>query len=157
MYVECDGDQLITYKLDKKYEDLLQIFKNDIPYSNIHYDKFVTKIDYNGSKDIKISTDKNEKYEADIVIFTGSLGMLKTQGKELFHPALENDKLEAIDKIGFGVVDKIYLEFEDHFPVDQIQFLFKNPIDFTKEGRYWVMAYIFVARFQNEKKIANTI
>ena len=62
--------------------------------------------------------------------------MLKAQGKELFHPALEKDKLEAIDKIGFGVVDKIYLEFEDHFPVDQIQFLFKNPIDFTKVGKY---------------------
>ena len=30
----------------------------------------------------------------------------------MFDPTLPNDKVEAIDKIGFGVVDKIFLEFD---------------------------------------------
>jgi hypothetical protein len=32
MYKECDGNPLVTYRSDKKYEDLTQIFRNDIPY-----------------------------------------------------------------------------------------------------------------------------
>ena len=53
----------------------------------------------------------------------------------MFHPALDEDKLEAIDKIGFGVVDKVYLEFEKPFRIKSqwISFLFKDSIDFTKE------------------------
>ena len=51
------------------------------------------------------------------------------------YPALDDDKLEAIDKIGFGVVDKVYLEFEKPFLIKSqwISFLFKDPMDFTKE------------------------
>ena len=75
------------------------------------------------------------EYEADIVIFSGSLGVLKEKSRTMFHPALDEDKLEAIDKIGFGVVDKVYLEFEKPFRIKSqwISFLFKDSIDFTKE------------------------
>ena len=135
MYVELEGNPVTPFKDDKKYEDLVQIFKNDIPYSNILYETFVTKIDYSDPKSVKVLTAKKEEYKADIVVFTGSLGVLKSQAKTLFHPALDNDKLEAIDKIGFGTVDKIYLEFEKDWPRDiqWMSFLFKEPMNFTKE------------------------
>ena len=75
------------------------------------------------------------EYEADIVIFSGSLGVLKEKSRTIFHPALDEDKLEAIDKIGFGVVDKVYLEFEKPFRIQSqwISFLFKDSINFTKD------------------------
>ena len=75
------------------------------------------------------------EYEADIVIFSGSLGVLKEKSRTMFHPALDEDKLEAIDKIGFGVVDKVYLEFEKPFRIKSqwISFLFKDSINFTKD------------------------
>ena len=38
---------------------------------------------------------------------------LKAKGHELFDPKLPDDKLQAIDTIGFGIVNKIYLEFSE--------------------------------------------
>ena len=32
----------------------------------------------------------------------------------MFFPKLSRDKLKAIDKIGYGIVDKIYLEFSSN-------------------------------------------
>ena len=65
-YVELDGSQIVTYKPDRKYEDLAQIFKNDIPYSKIIFDQQVTKIDYSDpDQKIKIhaNIDKNNGKE----------------------------------------------------------------------------------------------
>ena len=39
--------------------------------------------------------------------------LLKAKGRELFDPQLPDEKLQAIDTIGFGIVDKIYLEFSE--------------------------------------------
>ena len=36
---------------------------------------------------------------------------MKAKGHQLFDPQLPDEKLQAIDAIGFGIVDKIYLEF----------------------------------------------
>ena len=97
----------------------------------------------NGAGKLKLQKDLNNnfytypvaEYEADIVIFSGSLGVLKEKSRTMFHPALDEDKLEAIDKIGFGVVDKVYLEFEKPFRIKSqwISFLFKDSINFTKD------------------------
>ena len=37
----------------------------------------------------------------------------KAKGHEIFDPQLPDEKLQAIDAIGFGIVDKIYLEFSE--------------------------------------------
>ena len=156
-YVELEGNPLVPYKPDKKYEDLIQIFKNDIPYSNIKLEAPVIKIDYSDDTvDIKIMTQNGTKYEADVVIFTASLGVLKDKGRDIFHPSLPEDKMEAIDKIGFGVIAKIFLEFEtspwpwkDNF----IQFLFKDDgISYTaQEAESDWTRFILEAYFENFK------
>ena len=58
-------------------------------------------------------TEDGNIWSADVVIFTGSLGVLKQNGRNLFDPQLPDDKLQAIDKLGFGLIDKIYLEFSE--------------------------------------------
>ena len=93
---------------------MLQIFKNDIPDDKIVLTTPVTKIDYTDSNNVEIVSRDGTKFLADIVIFTGSLGVLKEKGRDIFDPQLPNDKLQAIDRIGFGTVDKIYLEFSDN-------------------------------------------
>ena len=45
------------------------------------------------------------------VILTVSLGVLKHQADSLFHPPLPQQKLEVIQKFGFGTVAKIFFEF----------------------------------------------
>ena len=52
---------------------------------------------------------------ADYVIVTCSLGVLKENAHNMFKPSLPSEKLTSISKLGFGTVDKIYLEFEEVF------------------------------------------
>ena len=57
-----------------------------------------------------------------VVICTVSLGVLKEQHNSLFHPTLPQQKVDTINKLGFGTMNKIYLEFESVF-WDQVNFL----------------------------------
>ncbi len=52
--------------------------------------------------------------EADVVIVTVPLGVLK-QRRIAFSPALPPEKLDAIDRLGMGTLDKLYLAFEEVF------------------------------------------
>ena len=79
---------------------------------SIHLNTKVTKIDYS-QKQVILSTTSG-KYEADHVIVTVPLGVLKKQVIE-FVPALPPKKQEAIDKLNMGVLNKIYLKFPHQF------------------------------------------
>lgn len=52
--------------------------------------------------------------EADAVVVTVPLGVLKAGDIE-FDPPLEPDRLAAIGRLGMGVLDKVYLRFDDVF------------------------------------------
>lgn len=54
-------------------------------------------------------------YVADHVVVTASLGVLKENYKSLFTPSLPQIKINAIEGLSIGVVDKIFLEFEKPF------------------------------------------
>ena len=112
-YEEYKGNLEVIFKKEYKYEDVLQIFKKDIPNSNFQFETTVTKIDYSNDK-IKIASQDGSEFLADILIFTGSLGILKEKGEDMFYPKLPKDKLKAINEIGYGIVDKIYLEFSSN-------------------------------------------
>lgn len=79
---------------------------------SIHLNTKVTKIDYS-QKQVIVSTTSGT-YEADHVIVTVPLGVLKKQVIE-FVPALPPKKQEAIDKLNMGVLNKIYLKFPHQF------------------------------------------
>lgn len=61
------------------------------------------------------STHVQEVVEADHVIFTGSLGVLKScveeGGKPSFQPPLPDAMVQSIRRLGFGTVDKVLLCF----------------------------------------------
>lgn len=50
----------------------------------------------------------------DAVVVTLPLGVLK-QGSVTFDPPLPKDKQSAIDRLGMGVLDKLYLKFDEVF------------------------------------------
>lgn len=56
-----------------------------------------------------------ENLAADYVIVTASLGVLKKDADRLFCPALPSYKMSAIDNLGFGIVNKVYLKFDSPF------------------------------------------
>ncbi|XP_072541146.1 spermine oxidase isoform X2 [Salminus brasiliensis] len=67
------------------------------------------------SHPVRVICEHDEIYEADHVIVTVSLGVLKQHAGALFKPSLPKSKLDAIERLGFGTVDKIFLCFNERF------------------------------------------
>jgi monoamine oxidase len=72
----------------------------------------VKKIDYSGSP-IRVTT-KAGLLKSKHVIVTVPLGVLKSRAIE-FAPQLPTEKLDAIRRVGMGLLDKVYLRFDKPF------------------------------------------
>lgn len=77
----------------------------------------MTKIDWKHTKEpaVTIQCSDGTIIDADHVIVTVSLGVLKEKHLQLFNPSLPPKKISAIEGLVLGTVDKIYLEFEKPF------------------------------------------
>lgn len=64
---------------------------------------------------VTVKCSDGSSYDADHVIVTTSLGVLKENYKTLFTPQLPALKVNAIEGLSIGAVDKIFLEFEKPF------------------------------------------
>lgn len=84
---------------------------------DVRTNKIVQSISYDatgtGKKSV-IQCEDGETFEADHIVFTGSLGVLKHRSIE-FNPPLADWKTEAIDRLGFGVMNKLVLVFNEPF------------------------------------------
>lgn len=79
---------------------------------DIRLNTVVRRIDYSGDS-VDIVTNRG-RYEADVVIVTVPIGVLKA-GRIEFSPALPERKQGAIDRMGSGVLNKLYLRFPHVF------------------------------------------
>lgn len=88
----------------------------ELPDNMIRYEKVVEHITWgvNGSRALVLCSD-GEQIPADFVILTISLGCLKKYADKLFTPMLPQEKLNAIHRIGFGIVDKIFLQYDQKY------------------------------------------
>ncbi|KAL7648484.1 UNVERIFIED_CONTAM: hypothetical protein RMT77_000390 [Armadillidium vulgare] len=96
---------------------------------------------------VEVECENGKLFRADHVICTVPLGVLKEKGRELFEPPLPDYKLDSINRLCFGVVDKIYLEYERPFlnpEMTEIIFLW-DEIDRTKplSERWFKKIYSF--------------
>jgi spermine oxidase len=82
--------------------------------SKVQLGKEVKNINWSGET-IAIACVDGSSYLADHVIFTASLGVLKDRHATLFTPKLPENKVKAIETIGFGALGKVFLEFEKPF------------------------------------------
>lgn len=64
---------------------------------------------------VEVSCENGSKFYADSVICTVPLGVLKSHAKTMFHPPLPGYKQDAVDRLLFGTVDKILLEYDRPF------------------------------------------
>lgn len=80
----------------------------------IQINKEVSNIDWSRSADesVTVKCSDGSTYNADHVIVSVPLGVLKHNYTTLFTPPLPKIKKNAIQGISFGTVGKIYLEFE---------------------------------------------
>lgn len=70
---------------------------------------------------------KGEVHECGIVIVTVSLGILQSHNIK-FKPCLPEWKLDAIDAVGFGNLNKVILEFDHAFWNDKLDYFGIIPV-----------------------------
>lgn len=93
---------------------LVDALRSDLNEGQIKLNHEVTKIGLkNGTVGVECSN--GAVFVADHVIVTCSLGYLKQNAMSMFNPSLPHDKMAAIQRIGFGKIGKIYLEYARPF------------------------------------------
>lgn len=121
-YWECEGHPLLNWK-DKGYATVIDYITKKKPdvskalniEEKVIFDKEVTHIDWSNDRSMTIKCSDGESFLADHIITTVSLGVLKENYKTLFSPPLPKLKINAIEGLSIGTVDKIFLEFEKPF------------------------------------------
>lgn len=85
---------------------------------DVRTNKAVSKVVYNASgtssQKTRVHCEDGEVIHADKVIFTAPLGVLKQKSVE-FDPPLPDWKTGAIERLGFGLLNKVILVFEKPF------------------------------------------
>jgi len=113
---------------------------------NIVYNSVVNSIDYSGEK-IVITTSAGQTYEADKVLVTASIGVLKSN-EISFIPELNSEKKKAIESITFNSGFKIALKFSEKFYPDAIECKVKSgektfyDIAFKKNSKTNVLGFL---------------
>lgn len=94
----------------------------------------------NPAVSIEVICENGEKFYSDHLICTIPLGVLKEKGSTMFTPPLPESKLESINKLLFGTVDKILLEYDRPFlnpGISEVMLLWEN----ANEGLIFVFQF----------------
>jgi monoamine oxidase len=85
-------------------------------------------------KRVKVSTSDGSEFIGDAVLITIPLGCLKAQTINFF-PSLPDWKLSSINRLGFGVLNKIVLEFPEVFWDDSVDYFGATAEETDLRGR----------------------
>ncbi|KAK1417400.1 hypothetical protein QVD17_26527 [Tagetes erecta] len=141
-YVMFPGEEIT---IAKGYSSIIESLASVLPSGVIQLNKKVTSIEWqpecvmknkhagDHSRPVKIQFLDGTSMSADHVVVTVSLGVLKAgifsnnndSGVFKFNPPLPNYKIEAISRLGYGTVNKLFLKLGPDFNlgVDQFPFL----------------------------------
>ncbi|XP_047151801.1 probable polyamine oxidase 5 [Vigna umbellata] len=115
--------------IGKGYSSIIESLASVLPPGSVKLGRKVTRIEWqperheamnmeNGtrSRPVVLHFSDGSVMSADHVIVTVSLGVLKASirdddsGMSMFHPPLPSFKAEAISRLGFGVVNKLFMQ-----------------------------------------------
>ncbi|XP_076651138.1 spermine oxidase isoform X2 [Halictus rubicundus] len=99
------------------YHSLTKIMMNGINKENLRLNTAVDSIEWHWvvDKDLEapvvLKLSDNTRILSDCVIVTSSLGYLKDNYKTMFVPALPQSFSQVIENLGFGLINKVFLDF----------------------------------------------
>lgn len=108
------------------YSTVVESLGKELP---IHFNHVVTDISYASKHSelsdsqckVKVTTSSGHEFSGDAVLITVPLGCLKA-GSIKFSPPLPQWKYSAIQQLGFGVLNKVVLEFPEVFWDDTVDY-----------------------------------
>ncbi|OVA12600.1 Amine oxidase [Macleaya cordata] len=111
---------------------------------HIHLNHVVTEISYSvqnsggeageHQRNVKVSTSNGDEFVGDAVLITVPLGCLKAETIK-FSPALPEWKCSSIQRLGFGVLNKVVLEFPEVFWDDSVDYFGATAEDTGHRGQ----------------------
>lgn len=133
-YVNFKGD--VNTNLKYGYKKLIDYFVSRLPSKSLKSNEVVLNINWPKTSSLVTITTSKGIYQAKQVLVTASLGYLKSNYNTLFNPALPANKINSINKIGFGIVDKIFLiydkpVFANFNQVQGLQILWRDDLKFS--------------------------
>ncbi|RDD44665.1 Spermine oxidase [Trichoplax sp. H2] len=119
-YIELTGEDK---EFKNGFSEIPHKIAQNIPTDVLHLNNRVQKIRRNSTDTgqdnkngrVTIECTNAKTYKADFVICTVSLGVLKKEAADLFDSSLSEKKLKVIDRMGFGLTDKLYLRYSKPF------------------------------------------
>jgi monoamine oxidase len=144
----------------------------------IRYNSFVTKISYSGDK-ISVYTkntleidetrscnachsgqnastlQNDDVFTTDKIVVALPLGILKNNNV-IFEPALTSEKISAINSLGIGTMNKVFLKFDQNFWYEDAYFLQYLKEDYSSEIEFFSptptgMENVLVAVFSGQQ------
>lgn len=106
------------------YQGLIESMLASLPKERILLNKCVQTVHWKGTFKgryderifpVQVECEDGNTFNADHVIITVPLGFLKEKYATFLDPPLSDRKVQAIQKMGFGTNNKIFLEFETPF------------------------------------------
>ncbi|XP_043460908.1 spermine oxidase-like [Leptopilina heterotoma] len=102
------------------YSSITKIIADNLNKNSLRLNSPVEKVEWceelrneENFKSILVTLNDNKKIYANCVIITCSLGFLKENYQRMFHPPLPNYLSRGIECLGFGLINKIFLEFNE--------------------------------------------
>ena len=137
----------IDHYMGNGFERLVDLLAEELPPDVVHLNSEVVTIDWNqpdsSTHPVTVHCSNGLQYAADHVIVTVSLGVLKEKIRPsptpFFSPPLPQAKQQAIEKLGFGVVNKVYFHMTEPLYSDSRYenfFLFWKKEDRTLPEKY---------------------
>ncbi|KAF8669939.1 hypothetical protein HU200_051121 [Digitaria exilis] len=100
------------------------------------YEKTVKRIEH-GADGVSVTVEEGQVFKADMVLCTVPLGVLKS-GSIVFDPELPEQKLGAVQRLGFGLLNKVAMVFPHVFWDEDIDTFGCLNKESSKRGEYFL-------------------
>ncbi|CAF0706862.1 unnamed protein product [Brachionus calyciflorus] len=157
-----EGDLLCKNKYG--YSKITDYLASKLADGLIKLNQIVEKIDWLGDEVVVSVLDslsgKRTNYNGKAVLSTVSLGILKRNHSQLFKPSLPLSKIQSIDRLGFGILNKIFIIFDGDFEPDfqGVQIIWKDTLGFElqwSKTKWNLDNSDFFKAFDNYEKLPN--
>ncbi|XP_001637328.2 spermine oxidase [Nematostella vectensis] len=124
---EYSVDEKDSFTLPHGYNKLLERIFEDLDEETVRFNhevvsiKWKPKAEETSSSVVSITCSNGEIFTAEHVIVTLPLGVLKSRHEVIFNPPLPQIKKDAINRLGYGTINRIYLVFEKAFWSNEIK------------------------------------
>ncbi|KAK5972955.1 Amine oxidase [Trichostrongylus colubriformis] len=122
-----EGESFHTNKIG--YKAILDHLRASIPEHMFHFNTTILNINHSAVGVILTTSEGKISKTYDYVLVTSSLGHLKKYHHQLFTPSLPRQKIEAIEKIGFGGSCKMFFRWENPWWSNDTRSMIPLPVE----------------------------